>query len=215
MISPLEADPTVMLPAISVGRAIQFAWPTFKRRFGLLAAIPLTAFAAWVVLEILVVAGQQFGLWWWAAAHLAFLYVFAGLEAGFLQIAMALRAGDAPTLADAFRHFRLGPQLLAGQVLYLLLVAIGLALLIVPGLYLGARCVLFGFCLVTGKADLVQSFRCSLQLSAGSAWHLLAIGLALLVFNVLGAAFLGLGLLVTLPVTLLILADLYQQLGAV
>ncbi len=191
---------TVTHTQLSAGRALACAWPLFRRRAGLLAAILLTMAGAWVALEVAVIAGQRLGVWWWAAAHLAFLAFFAGLEAGLLWIGLRLHDGGEPTFADAFARLALGPKLLAGQVIYLVLVAAGLALLVVPGVYLGARYALFGFCLVapgSGEAGLLRSFQESARLTAGGGWRLAALLAALLALNVLGASLLGLGLFIT------------------
>jgi len=53
-------------------------------------------------------------------------------------LARVTRRGE-PTFADLFAHLALGPKLLVGQVLYLLMVVIGLLLLVVPGVYLSVR----------------------------------------------------------------------------
>lgn len=199
---------------ISVGQAVDFASSTFKKRFGLFTAILLTIFGAWVALEIVVIAGQQLGIVVWAVAHLAFLIFFAGIEVGFLQIGLALYDGGEPTFADTFRHLALGPKFLAGQTIYLLMVLVGLALLVVPGIYLGVRYALFGFSMVTSEADLMHSFRQSAILSAGTKTYLLAILVSLLVLNVVGASLLGLGLFVTVPLSVLMMTAVYQQLSA-
>lgn len=199
---------------ISVGKAVSFAWPTFKKRYGLFTAILLTIFGAWVALETVVMAGQRFGILVWAVAHLAFLIFFAGLEVGFLQICLALYDGGEPTFADAFRRLAWGPKFLAGQMLYLLMVVVGLVLFVVPGLYLGVRYALFGFCMVTREADPIHSFPQSAILSAGTKTYLLAICVSLLVLNVLGASLLGLGLFVTVPLSVLMMTAVYRQLDA-
>jgi hypothetical protein len=107
---------------ISMRHAFDFAWPAFKKRFGLFTAVLLTILAAWVALEIVVIAGQLFGIVLWAAMHLAFLIFFAGVELGLLQICRALRDGNVPVFADTFAYLPLGPKFLAAQILYLLLV---------------------------------------------------------------------------------------------
>src|SRR5690348_2514010 len=123
--------------SLSISQAINFAWHTFKKRYRLFIAILLTFFGAWVILEVIVIAGQQLGIGLWITAHVAFLLFFAGLEAGFLQLCNALYDGGEPTFADTFRHLDLGPKFLAGQLIYGLIVLVGLVLLIIPGLYWG------------------------------------------------------------------------------
>jgi hypothetical protein len=65
---------------ISIRQAFNFAWPVFKQRFGLFTAVLLTIFTAWVTLEIVVIAGQRFGILLWGMMHLAFFIFVAGIE---------------------------------------------------------------------------------------------------------------------------------------
>ena len=199
---------------ISIRQAFNFAWPIYKKRFGLFTAVLLTILGAWVALEIVVIAGQQLGILLWAALHLAFLIFVAGVEVGLLQLCLVLYDGAEPAFADTFRHLALGPRFLAGQVLYLLMGVIGLPLLVVPGAYPGLRYALFGFCMAGGETDLVRSFKRSAILSAGVNIYLLWILFALFVLNVLGASLLGLGLFITVPVSVLMMTAIYRSLSA-
>ena len=198
---------------ISIRQAFNFAWPIFKKRFGLFTAVLLTIFVAWVSLEIVVIAGQRFGILLWAAVHLAFLIFVAGIEVGFLRICLALYDGGEPTFADTFKHLAIGPKFLAGQVLYLFMVAIGLLLLVFPGVYLSARYALFGFFMAAGETNLMRSFQQSAIVSTGTETHLLWIFVALLVLNALGASLLGLGLFITVPLSVLMMTAVYRQLS--
>jgi uncharacterized membrane protein len=198
---------------LSIRQAFNFSWPIFKKRFGLFIAVLLAIFGAWVALEIVVIAGQRFGILLWAVAHLAFLVFVAGVEVGFLRICLALCDRREPTYAGTFTHLALGPKFLAGQILYLLTTVIGLLLLVVPGVYFSVRYALFGFCMADGETNLVRSFQQSAILSAGIEIYLLWILVALLAFNALGACLLGLGLFVTVPLSVLMMTAFYRQLS--
>jgi hypothetical protein len=198
---------------ISIRQAFNFAWPIFKKRFALFTAVLLTIFGAWVALEIVVIAGQRFGILLWIGMHLAFLIFVAGLEVGLLQVCLALYDGEEPTFADSFAHLALGPKFLAGQTLYLLAALIGLLLLVVPGVYLGVRYALFGFCMAAGETNLVRSFQQSAILSTGEQGYLLRVLFVLFVLNVVGASLLGLGLFITVPVSLLMMTAVYRKLS--
>jgi uncharacterized membrane protein len=209
-----ELEPAKVKPdPISLRQAFNFAWPILKKRFGLFAAVLLTIFGAWAALEIIVIAGQRFGILLWAAAHLAFLIFAAGVELGLLQVCLALYKGGEPTFAAIFAKLSAGPKFLTGQILYLLMVLVGLALLAVPGVYLGARYALFGFCMAAGETDLIGSFRASAILSTGTKIYMMWILLALLFLNVLGASLLGLGLIITFPLSVLMMTAVYRQLS--
>jgi hypothetical protein len=200
--------------SISVHRALAFAWPTFKKHWWLFLAMLLSVLAAWIVLEVVVITGQRFGLLLWIAAHLAFLIFFACVQIGFLRTCLALRDHRAVAFADAFAPFSLGIRFLAALALYVVVVVVGLALLVAPGIYLGARYAFFGYSFANGEPGIGNAFRSAARLAAGTIPELAAILAAVLLFNLLGAAVLGVGLLVTIPVSGLFLTDIYRQLSA-
>lgn len=191
--------------------AITFAWNTFKKHMGLLTAIALTFLGVWVALEMIVIAGQQFGLLWWTVAHLAFFIVFAGVEVGFIKVCLDLYDGKEPTYFDTFRYMPLAFKFLVTQMLYLLIITVGLVFLIVPGLYTGVRYAFAGFCLIEDELGLRESFGHSARLVEGNKFHLLTIIAALLIFNLIGACLLGIGLLVTVPLSTLVMVSIYRQ----
>jgi hypothetical protein len=199
---------------ISIGEAVDFAWSAYRRRWRLLTGVLVAMLGAWVVLEVVVVTTQRLGILWWALGHIAFLLFFAGIEVGLLRISLALQEGRNPRLADAFKHFNLGPGFLAAQLLYLAMVLAGLVLLIGPGIFVAARFALFGFQSAAGKGGVLRSFKQSADLTRGAAGRLAATLATLFVFNLLGAALLGVGLLVTVPISVLMMASIDRQLSA-
>lgn len=170
-------------------------------------------FGAWVVLEIVVITGQRFGIVLWVAAHLAFLVFFAGLELGLLHICFVMLDGGNPQFNDTFQHVAMGPKFLAGQIIYLLVAGVGLVLFIFPGVYFGVRYSLFGFCMANGETNLKRCFQQSAILSTKSLKYLLGILAFLLGLNVLGACLLGFGLFVTIPLSILMMTTVYRKLS--
>ena len=199
---------------ILIGKAIDSAWSAYRRGWRLLTGVLFTGLGAWVVLEGIVVTTQRFGILAWAIAHFAFLLFFAGMEVSLLRISLAVEDGRNPRLADAFNHFDLAPGFLAGQLLYLAMVLAGLVLLIVPGLFVASRLALFGFQIAEGERSVLRGFKLSADLTRGATGRLAAILVTLFVFNLLGAALLGVGLFVTVPISMLMMASINRQLSA-
>jgi len=199
---------------ISIGEAVDFAWSAYGKRWRLLTSVLLAMLGAWVVLEVLVFTTQRLGILVWALEHIAFLLCFAGIEVGLLRIGLALEDGRKARLADAFNHFSLAPSFLAGQLLYLAMVIAGLVLLVVPGILVAARFALFGFQNASGESGVLRSFKQSWNLTRGATSRLAASLITLFVFNLLGAALLGVGLFVTVPISVLMMASINRQLSA-
>ncbi len=199
---------------ISISEAVDFAWSAYRRRWRLLTGVLLAMLGAWVALEVIVVTTQRLGILAWALAHIAFFFCFAGMEVGLLRISLALQDGRNPRFADAFKHFNLGPGFLAGQLLYLAMVLAGLVLLIVPGIFIAARLALFGFQIAAGEGGVLRGLKLSADLTRGATTRLAATLITLFVFNLLGAALLGVGLFVTVPISVLMMASIDRQLSA-
>lgn len=195
-----------------IRKAFDFAGITFKANFGLLAACVLTFFGSWVVLEVLVIAGQRLGFIWWFATHISFFIIFAGLEVGFIRMCLSIHNNEQVAYADIFQALHLGVKYLFVQLVYFGTILIGLVLLIVPGLYYGTRYSLYGQVFAEGNASLKQAFRHSAGISQGAMRVIFWLGVTTILLNIAGASFLGVGLIVTVPISALMKAYIYRHL---
>ena len=105
-----------------------------------------------------------------------------------------------------------GPAFLLAFCVYSIAVVAGLVLLVVPGIYVAVKYALFGQVLATTSTTALEALRDTAALSDGRWWTLFPLLLMALLLNLAGMAFLGLGLLITFPVSLLATSDLYRSL---
>lgn len=192
----------------SIRQTFDFAWITFKENFRLLSACVLTFFGSWVVLEVLVIAGQRLGFLWWFAAHLGFFVVFAGLEVGFIKTCLDLHDGKHVVYSDLFRELRLGASFLLIQLIYFVMVFTGLAFLVILGVYLGTKFTFYAYSFADGYPSLKQSFQQSGIITQDLMWF----SIDILLLNIVGTSVLGIGLIVTVPLTTLMKVHVYRQL---
>ena len=172
----------------------------------------LILFASWAALEVAVVALQRFGVIVWLILHLAFFVFFSGLMLGFHRIALESVNGKAPKLANLTALLGRGPTFLLAFCIYSAAVVGGLVLLVVPGIYVAVKYALFGQVLATTSTTAPQALREAAVLSDGRWWTLFSLLLIAMLLNLAGLAFLGLGLLITFPVSLLATSNLYRSL---
>ena len=187
-------------------------WNAFKAYPRVFVISMLILFASWVVLEVAVVAMQRLGLVVWLALHLAFFVIFSGLMVGLHRIALETVNGKTPNLANLTASLRRGPTFLLAFCIYVVAVVGGVALLVVPGIYLAVRYAFFGQIVATRSTSALEALRDAGAISEGRWWTLCVFLLLVLLLNLAGAAFLGVGLLVTFPVALLATSDLYRSL---
>ena len=90
-------------------------------------------------------------------------------------------------------------------------VVCGLILLIVPGVLWAAKYCFATFLIVDKGADPLSAMRRSAELTRPVRGQLITLGLALIGVNLLGAMALGIGLFITLPMSLMALFQAYDQ----
>jgi uncharacterized membrane protein len=190
----------------------QNAWKAFKSYPRVFVISMLALFATWVALEVAVVALQRFGVVVWLILHLAFFVFFSGLMLGLHRMALETMDGQAPKLASLPALLGRSPTFLFAFCVYSVVVMVGLVLLVVPGIYVAAKYALFGQALATKSTTASQALRNAAALSAGHVTTVFAVLLIAFLLNLAGAAFLGVGLLLTFPVSLLATSDLYRSL---
>lgn len=188
------------------------AWKAFKSHPRVFVISMLILFASWVALEVAVVALHRFGLVVWLVLHLAFFVFFSGLMLGLHGIALETIDGKAPKVTDVTALLARGPVFLLAFCIYSVAVIGGLVLLIVPGIYLAVRYALFGQIIATRSTSAFAALRDAAALSDGRFATVFAVVLIAFLLNLAGAAFLGLGLLITFPVSLLATSGLYRSL---
>lgn len=195
----------------SRSEALRFGWQTLKRNLGLAVGVGVAGAIASMLMSGLGQATER-------APALATGFALAGqvvqafVGIVWFRLALLLHDGRAVALRDLLPDWMTFLSYLAVSILYGLLVAAGLVLLVVPGIYLAVRYGLVGFLVVDERADVLGSFRRSSELTRGVRWSLFVLGIALLGINLLGALAFGVGLLFTIPLTAFAAARAYRQL---
>ena len=98
------------------------------------------------------------------------------------------------------------------SLVFSVMVAVGLVLLVIPGLIVAVIFGLYGWALVDKRLDPIESLRESSRLTRGHRWQLFAFALAAIFINILGLFALIIGVLITSAVTLIAAGHVYRQL---
>lgn len=187
-------------------------WRLFKSRASVFVVSMLLLFLSWVVLEIAVVFLHRVGLAVWLVLHLAWLFLFAGMLVGLHVMALKSVDGEIPRVGDLFGSLERGPAYLLALSIYCLAVSGGLVLLIVPGIYLAIRYCLFAQVITDTSAPALPALRKAAALAHGNWAPLGALFLIAFLLNIAGTALLGIGLIISFPVSLLAIAGFYRSL---
>lgn len=203
---------------------LRAAWRLFKRHWQAFVLAQLAVVSAWIALEVAVVTAHWSGIppvvYWpvWLCLHLAFFWLLCGLMTGIYSMALQAVDGGVPTFATTFSRLDHGKTYFLTSLVYWGAVVGGLCLALVPGVIAAVRWSLFRFALVGNTHSVLPSLRESASLSVSQRWQLFRVLCVSAALNLAGVAVLGVGLLISFPVTLMLRASHFralQQLAAV
>jgi uncharacterized membrane protein len=130
---------------------------------------------------------------------------------GFYQSALLLTKGLKPRFNQFYANWRLLFSWIVAGFLFGMMFAIGLILLIVPGFLVWATFGLYPFFILDKSLGPIEALKKSAKATRGARGHLFLFFLACVGINLLGLLFFGVGLLITVPMTLIALAVIYRK----
>lgn len=186
---------------------IKAAWETFiKRPFFLVGVTLLLFFVSSIINAI---PGENGPI----ILVLAALVVNVLIELGL--IAFVLKAHDdvmSVRIADLWHPKAFLPYL-AVKIMTTIAVLAGLVLLIVPGIIVALTLIFATYLVVDTGRGPIEALKESARITKGHKWALFMLMLALIGINILGVLALGVGLLISVPVSLLAVAHTYRSLA--
>ncbi|KND51243.1 MAG: hypothetical protein ABA06_02945 [Parcubacteria bacterium C7867-001] len=199
---------------ISIKEAISFGWKTFKARPWFFVLVPfvvmLAAFAIGIVQGIVVaMLGKTIGPVVSFVISAA-LNIFIGMGV----ISLYLKAHDSVSSVKLKDLWNPKPfwKYLGVNVLAVIIVLIGFILLIIPGI-IASLAIMFAQYLVVDKGlNPIAAVKESARLTKGKRWKLLGFLLAIVGVNLLGLIALGIGMFVSVPVSIFAVVHMYRSL---
>ncbi|MEK7558821.1 MAG: hypothetical protein AAB521_00780 [Patescibacteria group bacterium] len=134
------------------------------------------------------------------------------VQIGSIKIVLDLYDKKQLNFSHLYSHSSLFLRYLGASILYVIAVGIGFILLIIPGIYLAIKWQFYSFLIVDKNMGIMESFKKSSAMTEGVKWKLFLFALALAVINILGALVLVVGLIVTIPTTVMATIYIYRKL---
>jgi uncharacterized membrane protein len=192
---------------------INQGWQSFKQHWKLLLGALVLIWLAGVVLELIGVALESVPL-------LAFLMLLVSiavsiiLQIGLTQISLDLAYERPASIRQLIGDHTIALRYFGASIMYALIVAGGLILLIVPGIIWSIKYSQFRYLIVDKKVDAFESLSQSARLTDGHKMQLFWLWLLVILINLVGALAFMVGLLISIPVTVMVMAYTYKQLTA-
>lgn len=103
-------------------------------------------------------------------------------------------------------------KFIGGTILYILLVMLGLLVLVLPGIYLAVRYQYYSSFIIDKNEGVIEALKHSSDITAGVWWKVFGYGIAIYAINILGVLALGIGLFITVPISMIALTKFYRDL---
>lgn len=177
---------------LTYGQLFDKSWDTIKKNLALSAGLTLVYFLAAIALNIIPFVGG----------------VLAGLlTPGYLYCLIRIRDHQNIEFRDFFWSFQDFNRVLHWLVMYfvkIIAVVIGLILLIIPGIYIAVAVMVSEPYFVFRQQDGIEALKASAKLVTQNWWFMFGLVWLILFLNILGALCFLIGLLVTIPMSVVI-----------
>lgn len=196
---------------LSVGDAISYGWRKFSQNPGVWIIVMLVAFVIQAVLSWIFNGGSfsysfddgasAFGVWS-IIGNIVTAVVGYIIQAAFVRGALSEVDGRKPAFGTFLQVGAVGAVILAG-LLVGIATSIGLVLCILPGLVIAFLTWWTMQFVVDRNQDAITAIKSSYKAVTSNAGTLILLALALVGINIVGALLCGLGLLVSVPVSII------------
>lgn len=198
----------------SIGDAIRYGWETVKGNLGFFIGMTLVAAIMSIIPGFLqnLPGIRSVGILK-LLLSLATVAVATYVGLGVVGIGLKVTRDEKSELADLFAGT---PYFVNGLIAYIIMgfvITIGFFLLIIPGIYLGSRLQFAFFLIIDQNLSGIDALKRSWAITAGTHVDVFLFTLAIILLNFIGAIPCGLGLFVTMPVSLIAASYLYRRLA--
>lgn len=189
-----------------IKNSLSYGWGKVKEN------LEIVLFTTLLMLAVGAISGGEGGIGWSMLQILAAIFMLI-IRIGYTKIFLRMFDNDKPKFNDLFKEYHLFWKYLGATILYGLVVFAGLILLIIPGIIWAVRFSFSRIIVVDAQMGPVAAMKESYELTRGKFWDLLGFWVVVILVNILGLLVLGIGLLVTVPMTTFAAIYVYRELS--
>jgi len=187
---------------IVIGDAIEFGWTAVKSHILFFICI----FLLFAALSFMSYGASAIG------TQIVLGLLVSGISLGYIKLSIDMVDGKAPEFKELFSCFSLLLKYLIAAIIYTIVVSIGLVLFVIPGIIWAVQFGFYPYVIVKERLGPLSALRKSSALTAGVKGRLIIFAFALLGINLLGVIALGIGLIITIPMSVIAAAHVFRQL---
>lgn len=197
----------------SLGSAIRFGWDRTRENLGFFIGFLILGLILIALPGVLADVAEERAP---AVTVILFRIVAVVLEStvtmGFIKVALMVHDGVKPEISNLLDCLPLFFRYFFASVLYGLIVVLGILLLVIPGVIWGIKYMFYGYFIVDEGRGPWDAIKASGAITRGAKLDLFLLWLVLAGINLLGLLALGVGLLVTIPLSLAASAYVFRNL---
>jgi len=196
----------------SIRAALSFGWEKTHAHLSFFIPFMAGLIAVVLLLNMLVNVAEHSGWMMRVAMNVISVVVNVILALGLMKLSLDIIHEKKPTVQTIFSENEHFFQYFFASFLYAIATGIGFIFLIVPGVIIAIRLRYFGYAIIEKKMGIIDSLKESYRLTKGNTWQLFLFALAIFGINILGFIPLGLGLLITVPISIIAAAYVWKKL---
>lgn len=196
--------------SFSISEAVKYGFNFFKTNLTTLLKLGAVLIIINIISNMVTGAlkGNPLSFFW----ALISMVISILIQIGSMKITLDLYDGKPLNFSTLYSHSNLILRFLGASILYGFMVAVGFIFFIIPGIYLAIKYQFFSYLIVDKNMGIMDSFKKSEDMTQGVKWTLLIFYLALAGINILGALVFLVGLIVTIPTTVMATVYVYKKL---
>ena len=188
------------------------AFESTKKNFLFLLGVLVIFFVYSVVRGLVSAATKEFFL---VAFLISILFLLGQmvLQLGMVKVSLDLVDRGKAEFSELYMSYPKLLNFLVASIVYGFVVVLGLILFVIPGIYLIIRYQFYTYYILDKNASAIDSLHMSADMTRGNILNLFLLSIIIVFINILGAILLFVGLLFTIPMSMMVYAYLYRKLA--
>jgi len=197
----------------TIKEVISYSWRTTNKNFWFFIRLLLFLFVLQMGVAALQSAAEDRFPRLVVLVSLGSIIIHVIVNMGIISALIKMVDGSKPVFTDIFRVVNPFWRYLGASVLYAILVTVGVILLIIPGIILSLSLQFYTYLIIDQNLSAFNGLWRSWEITKGSRWKLFGLALLLGLINMAGFLLLGVGLLWSIPISMLSIAYVYRTLN--
>lgn len=200
-----------MTPKISARGCIKYAWGAVMAIPGKFMAIAFIT----LIFQFLPIFFQDIAIIG-GIIQITCMVIGYWIQMGFIIVALKVIDGKSFEVMDIFpMNLNLFLKYIGTMIVFFVIVFVGFLLLIIPGLIWGYKYALSPTIMIDKNVKVMDAIRSSGVITYGYKWKMFQLMMLIVGINILGFICLGVGLLITMPMSAMAMAKFYRSLPGV